>query len=133
MLGRLGLRDDHAGESRLNVRGRHLAEPQQWQHHPTTGAAKTIHTVNANVDWVADPDSQRHPWTGAFRRETTHVMFTHVLSRSYPDPVTPGAYMGTLALVGGAVRELLATSPDGLLELSQMDRVFRGLADESSM
>ena len=30
---------------------RHLAEPQQWQHHPATGAAKTIYTANANVDW----------------------------------------------------------------------------------
>ena len=102
---------------------RHLAEPQQWQHHPTTGPAKTIHTANANVDWwlilIPSGTMDWEPFDG----EPTHVMFTHVLSRSYPDPVTPGAYMGTLALVGGAVRELLATSPDGLLELSQMDRV----------
>jgi hypothetical protein len=101
---------------------RHLAEPQQWQHHPTTGTAKTIHT-NANVDWwlILTPSGTMdwEPCDG----EPTYVMLTHVLSGSYPDPARPNDYLVTLGLVGAGVRSLLATSPNALVELSQMNRV----------
>jgi hypothetical protein len=50
-------------------------------------------------------------------------MLTHVLSGSYPDPARPNDYLVTLGLVGAGVRSLLATSPNALVELSQMNRV----------
>jgi len=100
---------------------RHLAIPHQWQHHLTTGATKTIHTANATVDWwlilIPSGTMEWEPFDG----EPTHVMFMHVFSRSYP--AMPGAELMALELVGRAVRDLLAAAPNGLLELSQMDRV----------
>jgi hypothetical protein len=100
---------------------RHLAEPQQWQHHLATSATRMIHTANATVDWwlilIPSGTVDWEPFDG----EPTHIMFMHVFSRSYP--AMPGAELMALELVGRAVRGLLTTSPDGLLELSQMDRV----------
>ena len=100
---------------------RHLAMPHQWQHHLATGATKTIHTANATVDWwlILIP-SGTMDW-GPFDGEPTHVMFMHVFSRSYP--AMPAADLMASELVGRAVRNLLVASPNGLLELSQMDRV----------
>ena len=100
---------------------RHLAMPHQWQHHLATGATKTIHTANATVDWwlilIPGGTVDWEPFDG----EPTHIMFMHVFSRSYP--AMPSADLMALELVGRAVRDLLAASPNGLLELSQMDRV----------
>ena len=102
---------------------RHAATPHQWQHCPTTGTAKAIQTANASVDWwlilIPSGTLDWNPCDG----EPTYVMFTHVLSHSYTDPMMPRAYLMMIALLGAGLRSLLATSPHALVELSQMDRV----------